>query len=120
MLNNIKLNNILAPYETCMFRYIEDIEGKVRSSSSDDYNPWESPWEILVKLSPTANKSKALDDITEIAKEATGTSLLKIEYLEEQVAMNFANEKRVSRLIFAFTFIALIISTLGLLAMSTY
>ena len=76
------------------------------------------PWTILVKT----NGDHAA------AIQALGKSLAEIHpdrsfepfYLEDQIADGFANERRVLKIVFIFTLLSILVSALGLFAMSSY
>jgi Predicted ABC-type transport system involved in lysophospholipase L1 biosynthesis, permease component len=80
-------------------------------------NPDFDPWNILIETQ--GDPFVARNQIKEVYERI---SLLEFtgEYLDEQIEKSFAEQSRLTKLVIVFTIIAIIISLLGLLAMSTY
>ncbi|GGJ99254.1 ABC transporter permease [Parabacteroides faecis] len=76
------------------------------------------PWSILIEVE--GNPYTAYNKIQEIYKEASGGLDFNATYLNEQVQKSFESEVRMTKIVSLFASIAVIISMLGLLAMSTY
>lgn len=77
------------------------------------------PGTITVKLRDNTDIKQAIATITEVYESVTGGKL-KYEFVEDVIARHFEKERKLSTIVLMFTIIAIIISTLGLLAMSTY
>lgn len=76
------------------------------------------PWSILVEVEGdlyTAHKQ-----LEEIHKKVSGGFDFNATYLDEQVQKSFETEVRTTKIVSLFAAIAILISMLGLLAMSTY
>lgn len=76
------------------------------------------PWSILVEVEGdlyTAHKQ-----LEEIHKKVSGGFDFNATYLDEQVQKSFETEVRTTKIVSIFAAIAILISMLGLLAMSTY
>ena len=78
------------------------------------------PWDILVKVSDMADKAEAYNAVRNILVKVTESNEIDMQYMEDQLKEMYANQKRTSDIVMIFTFIAILISSLGLLAMSTY
>lgn len=76
------------------------------------------PWSILIEVE--GSPYTAYNKIQEIYKEASGGLDFNATYLNEQVQKSFESEVRMTKIVSLFASIAVIISMLGLLAMSTY
>lgn len=76
------------------------------------------PWSILIEVE--GNPYTAYNKIQEIYKKASGGLDFNATYLNEQVQKSFESEVRMTKIVSLFASIAVIISMLGLLAMSTY
>lgn len=77
-----------------------------------------SPWSILVEVE--GNPYTAYNKIQDIYKEVSGGLDFDASYLNEQVQRSFGSEVRMTKIVSLFAGIAVVISMLGLLAMSTY
>ncbi len=77
----------------------------------------EDPWNILIETE--VNSSDILTRISDIA-ENIGIPAPKIEYIDDSLKNSVIKEIRIKNIMFIFTFIALVISSLGLFAMATY
>lgn len=76
------------------------------------------PWSILVEVE--GNPYTAYQKIREIYSKASGGLDFEAKFLEEQVQKSFESEVRTTKIVSIFAGIAILISMLGLLAMSTY
>ena len=76
------------------------------------------PWSILVEVE--GNTYTAYEKIRDIYKTASGGLDFDGTYLDEQVQRSFEAELRTTKIVSIFAGIAILISMLGLLAMSTY
>lgn len=78
------------------------------------------PWDILVKIKEGTNQDDAYKAVKEVAVNAAQGSEIKMDYIESQIKETYSEQHRTSNIVLIFTFIAVLISSLGLLAMSTY
>lgn len=76
------------------------------------------PWSILVEVE--GNPYTAYTKIRDIYREVSGGLDFDATYLNEQVQKSFESEVRTTKIVSIFAGIAILISMLGLLAMSTY
>ena len=76
------------------------------------------PWNILVKT--RGKHTTAYRAIEELFRRTTDINSFAGRYLSDEIADNYATQRRLLRIVGIFTFVALVISALGLLAMSTY
>jgi putative ABC transport system permease protein len=75
------------------------------------------PWNILVEVQ--GDPSAAYRQVQQTYERIAGMSFIG-RFLNEHIADSFSRQKQTSQIILVFTCIAILISILGLLAMSTY
>lgn len=76
------------------------------------------PWSILIEVE--GNPTTAYNNIRDIYKKISGGLDFNGYFLDEQVQRSFESELRTTKIVSIFAGIAILISMLGLLAMSTY
>lgn len=79
----------------------------------DDY-----PWVLLVKT--TGNQAAAKKQVEAACKEVFPDRLFEAQYIEEMIEDGFADESRVLNIVLIFTLLSILVSALGLFAMSSY
>lgn len=79
----------------------------------DDY-----PWVLLVKT--TGDQATAKKRVEAIAAEVFPGRLFEAQYIEEMIEDGFADESRVLNIVLIFTLLSILVSALGLFAMSSY
>ena len=79
----------------------------------DDY-----PWILLVKT--TGDHAAARKRVEAIAAEVFPGRLFEAQYIEEMIEDGFADESRVLKIVLLFTLLSVLVSALGLFAMSSY
>ena len=79
----------------------------------DDY-----PWVLLVKT--TGDKAAAKKQVEAACKEVFPDRLFEAQYIEEMIEDGFADESRVLNIVLIFTLLSILVSALGLFAMSSY
>ena len=84
-----------------------------RESPDDNY-----PWVLLVKT--TGDHASARKQVESIAAEIFPDRMFDAHYIEEQIEEGFEDEKRVLDIVFVFTLLSMLVSALGLFAMSSY
>lgn len=105
---------------------IDDI--KIRTVTSDQHplliyisKEMKYPWTILVRV--RGDESEAYERIKDVYRNVTDMDLTTIAdtpYLDQLISQEYVQEKRISTIVTLFATIAVIISLLGLVAMSTY
>ena len=105
---------------------IDDI--KIRTVTSDQHplliyisKEMKYPWTILVRV--RGDESEAYERIKDVYRNVTDMDLTTIadtSYLDQLISQEYVQEKRISTIVTLFATIAVIISLLGLVAMSTY
>ncbi|MDR1129979.1 MAG: FtsX-like permease family protein, partial [Prevotellaceae bacterium] len=90
----------------------DDIHPVVFKLGRDKY-----PWGILVEVQGDA--SAAYRQVKQTYERIAGTGFTG-KFINEQIAESYAKQRQISQIIIVFTGIAILISILGLLAMSTY
>ena len=78
----------------------------------------DSPWHIVVKT--TGDKNAARKRVEAIVDEVFPGRTVDAHYLEERIAYGFMAESRVLTIVLIFTVLSLLVSALGLFAMSSY
>jgi putative ABC transport system permease protein len=76
------------------------------------------PWTLLVKTS--GNKHDAIKRVEAIAAEVFPDRLFEAQYIEEMIEDGFSDESRVLNIVLIFTLLSILVSALGLFAMSSY
>ncbi len=79
----------------------------------DDY-----PWVLLVKT--TGDQAAAKKQVEAACKEVFPDRLFEAQYIEEMIEDGFADESRVLNIVLIFTLLFILVSALGLFAMSSY
>ena len=79
----------------------------------DDY-----PWVLLVKT--TGDQAAAKKRVKAVAGEVFPGRLFEGQYIEEMIADGFKDESRVLKIVLIFTLLSVLVSALGLFAMSSY
>ena len=79
----------------------------------DDY-----PWNLLVKVK--GDHKEAYDRLEQVTKEFFPDKMFQAHYLEDQIKAIFAGESRILRIVLIFTLLSMLVSGLGLFAMSSY
>ena len=80
---------------------------------NDDY-----PWVLLVKTN--GDQAAAKKRVEAIAAEVFPGRLFEAQYIEEMIEDGFADESRVLKIVLIFTLLSVLVSALGLFAMSSY
>ena len=105
---------------------IDDI--KIRTVTSDQHplliyisTEMKYPWNILMRV--RGDESEAYERIKDVYRNVTDMDLTTVAdtpYLDQLISQEYVQEKRISTIVTLFATIAVIISLLGLVAMSTY
>ena len=80
---------------------------------NDDY-----PWVLLVKT--TGDQAAAKKQVEAVCKEVFPDRLFEAQYIEEMIEDGFVDESRVLNIVLIFTLLSILVSALGLFAMSSY
>ena len=105
IIKDIQLRNITQKKEAVMFGFAD-------FNKENEY-----PWTILVEVQGDA--FTAFNQVKAVFEKQTGFDF-DGQFIDEQVSQSFTAQKRTATIIIVFTVIAVLISLLGLLAMSTY
>lgn len=80
------------------------------------------PWNVLIKVN--GDRQQALEQVKEVFEKIYSTELtassFETPFLSKQIENDFESQERLSTILTIFTLIAIMISMLGLMAMSTY
>ena len=79
----------------------------------DDY-----PWVLIVKT--TGDQAVGKKQVEAACKEVFPDRLFEAQYIEEMIEDGFADESRVLKIVLIFTLLSILVSALGLFAMSSY
>lgn len=109
---DFKVRSLLNNATACRLRILDSFDEK---SEEELY-----PWNILVQIDDNYNREEAFNTVKDVLIKASGSTEINMMYIEDQIREAYAGQKRTSDIVLIFTFIAILISSLGLLAMSTY
>ena len=76
------------------------------------------PWTVLVKVN--GDPAEAYAQIAAVFHELRPDRQFEASYIQDEIEENFSTQKQTLRIVLIFTVIAVLLSSLGLLAMSTY
>ncbi len=76
------------------------------------------PWTLLVKTSP--DHKEAFARVKAVISEMYPDKIFDASYVEDDIKMVFASENRVLKIMVLFTILSMLVSALGLVAMSSY
>ena len=85
-----------------------------RGENPDD----DSPWVLVVKT--IGDKSEARKRVENITNDLFPDHLFDASYIEELIEDGFKDESRVLKIVLVFTLLSILVSALGLFAMSSY
>lgn len=77
------------------------------------------PWNILIQVSP-ADPFGTLERIREVYNEKAGGNIFAGRFLDDRITEMYEKQTRMSQILGSLSILAVIISALGMLAMSTY
>lgn len=111
--HDFTIRNLLWKPTSCMLLNVKNFDDIYKKPNGNLF-----PWDILVKTNGDHNL--AIEAIKKIILETTEAPEFEGKYMEDQLLECYAEQERTSKILLIFTAIAIIISTLGLFAMSTY
>lgn len=77
------------------------------------------PWNVLVKT--RGDKTAAYNTVKSVfGRISDGAAFTGAEYIEQEIEADYAGQRRILHIVGIFTLVAILISALGLVAMSTY
>ena len=76
------------------------------------------PWTVLVKVN--GDHAEAYEQIAAVFHELRPDRQFEASYIQDEIEENFSTQKQTLKIVLIFTVIAVLLSSLGLLAMSTY
>jgi putative ABC transport system permease protein len=82
-------------------------------SPDDNY-----PWMLIIKT--TGDHATARQQVEAAFKEVFPDKIFEAQYIEERIEEGFRDEQRVLNVVFIFTLLSILVSALGLFAMSSY
>ena len=84
----------------------------------DEYPADRWPWTILIKTTP--DHKEAFARVKAVIDEMYPDKIFDASYVEDDIKTVFASERRVLEIMVIFTILSLLVSALGLVAMSSY
>ena len=84
----------------------------------DEYPAKSWPWTILIKTTP--DHKEALARVKAVFDEMYPDKIFDASYVEDDIKMVFASDRRVLEIMVIFTILSVLVSALGLVAMSSY
>ena len=99
-------------------RPLEDGQSAALILNRHEFPENDFPWTLLVKT--TGDKATALKKVEAIVAEVFPNRLFEAQYYEEMIEDGFAAESRVLKIVLIFTLLSILVSALGLFAMSSY
>lgn len=85
----------------------------LRMKKIEDFHPWN------IVIETNGDPYTAFNDIKKVYEDVTGMEFVG-NFVDKQIADSFAQQRKTSAIVILFAFIALLLSSLGLIAMSTY
>ncbi len=99
--------------------HIRDIESEQRPVFMWIKKDIENPWSILIKIK--GDPVKAYDDIKSIYRNIFNQDCVdENPFYDQMITMKYDRQIRLSKMVSLFAFIAIVISMMGIIAMSTY
>lgn len=87
--------------------------------STEEYLKHYYPWNVLVKI--RGDKTAAYNTVKSVFERISdGAVFTGAEYIEQEIEADYAEQRRILHIVGIFTLVAILISALGLVAMSTY
>ena len=99
-------------------RPLEDGQSAALILNRHEFPENDFPWTLLVKT--TGDKAAARKKVEAIVAEVFPNRLFEAQYYEEIIEDGFAAESRVLKIVLIFTLLSILVSALGLFAMSSY
>ena len=99
-------------------RPLEDGQSAALILNRHEFPENDFPWTLLVKT--TGDKATALKKVEAVVAEVFPNRLFDAHYYEDMIKDGFADESRVLKIVLIFTLLSILVSALGLFAMSSY
>ncbi|MEG0517318.1 MAG: FtsX-like permease family protein [Bacteroidales bacterium] len=113
---DFRVRSALSDPTACQLKIINSFEENNRDTSKQKM----APWNILVKIADNYNRESAFNQVKNVVIKETGSTEVAVNYMDDLIKESYTEQKRTSDIVVIFTLIAILISSLGLLAMSTY
>ena len=104
IVQDFRYRDLTHPAEPCIIEHMQD-------------NYW--PWACIIQLT-NLDSPVTLRTIERVYREYTGGMPCEYKTYDEVMHQQYAAQQRMSDILFGFTLVAILISALGILAMSTY
>lgn len=79
----------------------------------------EGSW-IFIRLSPSTNVTQALPEIEKVMRRMVPEVPFEYKFVDEEYAMKFSSEERITKLASVFTSLAILISCLGIFGLASF
>ena len=80
----------------------------------------ETPWQIIVKMSPGSDYYSMARRVEEEYTQYTGGELFEARFVDEGIQRNYESVQKMSSIMSAFTLLTIVIMVMGVFAMSLY
>lgn len=99
--------------------HFKDLHEKIGPAIIDQMQPNDYPWKIFVKISGKNQKS-IVKQIQEMHYQITNGVPMKFGFVDEKIDQWYQKDKNTSSIVNCFTILSVILSVMGILAMSIY
>lgn len=97
---------------------LEDNQSAALIYNNGEFSDESYPWTLIVKT--TGDQATAKKRVEAIAKEVFPDRLFEAQYIEEMIRDEFREESLVLNIVLIFTLLSILVSAMGLFAMSSY
>lgn len=97
---------------------LEDNQSAALIYNNGEFSDESYPWTLIVKT--TGDQAAAKKRVEAIAKEVFPDRLFEAQYIEEMIRDEFREESLVLNIVLIFTLLSILVSAMGLFAMSSY
>lgn len=105
-------------YYDFKIRPLEQDQSAAMIYNHGEYPDDNYPWVLIVKT--TGDQAAAKKQVEAACKEVFPDRLFEAQYIEEMIEDGFGDESRVLKIVIIFTLLSILVSALGLFAMSSY
>lgn len=111
--NNVPIAGILRNFQPRGNITTDEQPVMLRFRRTEDIDPWS------IEIEVEGDSFAAYEAVREVYERVSGVGF-EARYIDQQIQESFESQRRLAKIVFIFACIAILISLLGLLAMSTY
>lgn len=111
--NNVPIAGILRNFQPRGNITTDEQPVMLRLRKTEDIDPWS------IEIEVEGDSFAAYEAVREVYERVSGVGF-EARYIDQQIQESFESQRRLAKIVFIFACIAILISLLGLLAMSTY